>query len=406
MKPTTDTTKRRVIYGVDRALEHCLSMPDVQPQRFFATLFPLWQVEISAKVYDSEPYDVLDKFIERAIEDGGIDSADGLAEFYGLERSLVDRVLYFLATIGHITKNGHTVTLTEFGRQSLRQDKRQVWKESRQKLLFDGFTSSPLPRKHYSDAVKLVRSSELPREKTLDRSQFQALAGDVTGPTEGFNANAVQRLSELPDRDQYNLPHGLHEVEILNFDQVYLPVYLIEVVSAGSEKTGYLAFSEVDGERDSFVESLANGNPLIRRMLDAEDMPDPEARLGRWLEKHGYRADALCRQPNGVWRATLPAADFGDNGEKFRFTKLGSFQVDGRHFLQLWCDSAEIRRRTVRERGLRLLNLRELTREALLNRLRSLSRQLEVSLVDLDELRSHAVLTNRPDRVKRIDELE
>ncbi|TCO52964.1 hypothetical protein [Actinocrispum wychmicini] len=379
---TTNTRSRHPIYPVRRALEHCLSLRDVRPSRIFATLFPLWQAEISAKVHDGQPYDVLDKFIERAITEGGVDTLDGLAGFFGLDRPLVERVLRFLTNIGHVTTDGPAYALTPLGRQSLLEGTRYVWKESRQNLLFDGFTTAPLPREHHSGRISVLHEPELPVEATADRTRFQALIGDLAN----FRADAVQQLAGRTNRDKFNLRHELHDVTLVSVGPVYLPVYLIEV-SMANGRTGCLAFSQVAGERDKFIESLVDDNPAILRTVAAEDAPDPAAVLGRWLERQGCRADALRRQPSGIWRATLPASEFGDDGERFRLHKLGSFEVSQRCFVQLWCDDETTRRRAARQRATQWLNTHDpTTQDDLVAHLRSLSRQLEVDPLTLGEL--------------------
>src|SRR5712664_3452247 len=106
---------RSAIYPVRRAAERCVALPGVRPLRVFATLFPLWQVEITAQVNEPQRYDLVDKFVARAIAECAIDTAAGLTGFLGLERSFVDRVLHFLDLIGHLEWHGESAVLTELG---------------------------------------------------------------------------------------------------------------------------------------------------------------------------------------------------------------------------------------------------------------------------------------------------
>jgi hypothetical protein len=183
---------------------------------------------------------------------------------------------------------------------------------------------------------------------------------------------------------------------------VYLPVYLVAALLADG-RPGHLAFSQVAGERDAAMERLVADTPAIQRLLAAEDRTDPATLWGTWLERRGLPARALARLPDGLWRATLPATQFGDGG-KFPRYKLGSFEVYQRHFLQLWCADVDARRATVHERGLALLSRRDVaTRDDLLDHLGRLARQLEVDPVGVAALRAFAERTHQYDRVRRID---
>jgi hypothetical protein len=390
------TTERAAIYPALRAAERCVAQPGVLPVRLFEILVPLWQVEISAQADDREPYDLVDKFVARAIAEGGVDTADGLAELLGLTRSFVDRVLHFLDLIGHVVRRGDLLALTPLGLRSLRDDTRYVQREARQKLLFDGLTMAPLPREHYAGDIVL-----LPRPSY---QRFQALSAIALGVDGEFRFDAVTRLLERPDLDTFNVPHALRNVRILGVGQVYLPVYLVDVVLP-DKRTSCLAFSQVAGERDTVMERLVAGVPGVRRVLDAEDSLDSATLWGNWLERRGLPARCVARLPNGLWRATLPASQFGEK-PLFPLSKLGSFEVYQRSFLQLWCDDPTARRKTVSERGLALLSRRDITtRDNLAGHLASLSRQLAVDPVTIAELRESAERQRRYDQVNRIDGL-
>jgi hypothetical protein len=61
--------------------------------------------------------------IERATSTPGaplIGDADELATFFSIERTMVDRALRFLETIGHLRRAGCAVILTDLGAQSVR----------------------------------------------------------------------------------------------------------------------------------------------------------------------------------------------------------------------------------------------------------------------------------------------
>ena len=89
-------------YPEARALEDAAYGKFTTPTRLFPLLLPVWCVEVSATVTTGEPYYLIDRFVERALVEGGLDSAVDLARFFSLDETLVDRVLRFLARIGHL----------------------------------------------------------------------------------------------------------------------------------------------------------------------------------------------------------------------------------------------------------------------------------------------------------------
>ncbi|MEU0517137.1 hypothetical protein [Streptosporangium sp. NPDC006007] len=86
---------------------------------------------------------------------------------------------------------------------------------------------------------------------------------------------------------------------------------------------------------------------------------------------------------------------------------MGSFQLRERHFLQLWCDDAELRRRAVQERALGMARLREVrTREDPVARIDGLATQLEVAPPTLAHLRAYANSRCMHDHLVHLDALE
>lgn len=87
----------RAIYPARRAVEHAVTVPGVRPVRLFPILWPLWQVEITANVYDEQAYEIIDRFLVRALVEGGVDRREELIGFFGLQPSLVDRCLALIS---------------------------------------------------------------------------------------------------------------------------------------------------------------------------------------------------------------------------------------------------------------------------------------------------------------------
>ncbi|WP_307961625.1 hypothetical protein [Salinispora arenicola] len=256
----------RVIYPAQRAIEHAVTVPGVRPARLFPVLWPLWQVETAAQVYDEQAYEVIDRFLVRGILEAGLHRSADLAAFYGLPTSLVERCLAFLTLIGHVRNTEGLVTLTPLGESSARADVRYVPKESRQQLLVERFTARPLPRSHYQGSLSLLPTPHVPAERVSDGSRFAPLFSSST-----FRPEIVTQLGEQPDRFDFNLPKQLRNLRVLGHQDAYLPAYLIEDADGR-----LLAYSGVHGERDTFLESLCDRVPLIRTLIAAEPSQDRE----------------------------------------------------------------------------------------------------------------------------------
>src|SRR5689334_7577424 len=91
------------------------------PTRLFPLLLPIWRVEVKAKVTEAEPFDLIDRYLERGIAEANLTDAAALAGFFRLDEQLVDRALRFLAGIDHVKIGpGGELSLMELGRRSVR----------------------------------------------------------------------------------------------------------------------------------------------------------------------------------------------------------------------------------------------------------------------------------------------
>jgi hypothetical protein len=387
--------RQRVIYPARRAVEHAVATPGLRPLRLFPVLWPLWQVEIVAQVEDPQAYEVLDRFIERAVAECGLSAIDEIADFLGLTTTMINNCVRYLITIGHVTLAGGTVTLTQRGQASLRAGKRYVSKESRQQLLIDRLAQCPLPRSHYEGSLTVLAEPRIDRDDLGDRTQFAPLFAGAP-----FREEIIQQLVNLPNRTQFNLPAQLSDVRVAAVQDAYLPVYLIETTE------GVLAYTGVDDSRDTYFEDLCRRSTDVLEAVRAERAVDPATVWNAWLVEHHNGRGNLTQLPNGVWRATLPPGAFGDR-PRLPISRLGSFELRQRLFLQLWCDDRTLRRRTVMERALGIAQTREITTQAaLLTWAATIARQLEVDPVGVAEIRKHAEEAGQQDRLSRLDALE
>jgi hypothetical protein len=385
----------RLIYPARRAVEHAATVHGVRLMRLFPVLWPLWQVETTAHVYDEQAYEVIDQFLVRAVAEAGIDTPAALARFLALPPSLVQRCLGFLALINHVQLTDGRVAVTGLGADSLRAGIRYEPKESRQTLLVERYTGRPLPRRYYDGAAPVLSTPDVPAERTADRSRFLRLF-----VPEPFRPEVINQLAHHPDRAEYNLPSKLRDLRVLSFGDGFLPAYLIETANHG-----LLAYSAVAEERDKFLELVCQEVAAVGDRIDAEGMADPRTLWTDWLASAGLGPGTLRQLDNGMWRVTLTPRAFGD-APRLPITRVGSYELRQHNLLQLWCADRDLRRRALLERTLGIAQLREVdTVAALDRRVRRLADALEVTAPTFDEVRRHATDTGASHRLGHLDTL-
>jgi hypothetical protein len=310
-----------MLYPAVRAIEAAAAEPGARPTRFFAVLLPFWSVEVGFTRAQTQEYDLIDRFLDRAVGDGRIADVTGLAGFLGVDRPLVERAVGRLCTLGHLTRDGDALALTALGRESLNADRRHLRSAERTRVFLDAFRGSPLPRDHYS-ALRFLGAPSL---SLADGTRFRPVVS-----FEEFRPGAV------------HLP-GVADLRVLSCRTEWLPVYLVRAAN------GYLAYSRYRTGRDPWLERLCAGLPELLDVLDVEPPPDEERIWRDWLDGAGFRAVHPKRQPNGVLRAVLPPEVFGT---RFGWAQLGGYVAREGCFMQLWCDDEPTRRRAERERAL------------------------------------------------------
>jgi hypothetical protein len=389
------STSRR-IYPARRAVEQATSIPGTRPSRLFPVLWPLWQAETTASIYDEQAYEIIDRFLIRAVIDTGLHRVDDLATFFGIPEALVQRCLQFLSTIGHVREDAGTVTLTELGRYSAREGIRYEPKESRQEILIEQFTGQPLPRSYYQGSVPVFFSTEIPDDRLADRSRFVPLFARTT-----FRPEMVETLTERPDRIELNLPRQLRGLRFTGKRDAYLPAYIIETVG-----TGLLVYTALTAERDAFFEDVCRQVPDIAELISAEVKASPREIWTEWLADSKAGPGTLHQLPSGLWRVTLRATAFGPDA-KLSLSKVGSYELRQRHFLQLWCDDAGLRRRALIERALAMTSASDITSAAdLRQRVTALAKQLEIDEPGLTDLSEYGRQHHMHAAVARLESLE
>ncbi len=399
--------KRLIPYPEERALEYVAYVQGLAPTRIFAIMLPISKVEIKATVTEGEPYELIDRYLERGIADAGLDTTADLARFFALDEIIVDRALRFLTTIGHVNKTGGRLALTELGHRSVREQVRYVvTREDRRKLYFDAFGSRPLTRPYYDTRqVTMLSPAELQTVLTRrDGPRFHTLHS-----THVFHPEALAKLAGNPERDHYNLPERIDEPKILGTpERVYLPLYLIRAIHQHG-RAQYFAYTQADGEADVELSTLCTQTPEIVGLCENEEQAararDDRTWLTEWLRKRNLNERKAIQLADGTWRVTLPATSFDANGP-MSLSKLGSFVVLGNDFFHVWCEDKQVRRRALLERIDSYLNSRTRIDPGDATELISrIAHQLDLGIIDLHTLRRIASKASRPGLAAKLDRI-
>lgn len=382
----------RIIFPARRAVEHATTIPGLVPVRLFPVLWPLWSADTTAIVCDEQEYDLIDRFLMRAVVDAQLTRLDDLVAFLGLPELVARRCITYLATIQHVRFDGAYVSVTDLGVASVRAGVRYEWKQSRQKLLVERYTSAPLPRSHYGGGISILSEATVDRERVTDGSRFTALFS-----LSQFQNSAVEHLEHRQDRPEFNLPRQLRDLRVVGNQQVWLPAYLVE-----TESHGLLAYTAAAPERDTFLEQICRTVSAISDQVSAEHRVEPRALWTEWLANAQHGVGTLRRLPSGVWRATFSASAFADG--KHPVSRVGSFHLHRNHFIQLWCEDSELRKTALFDRAFGLVRLPEVDIvDDFERRLAAIAKQLELPAPDIERVRRRATEARRYDVIARLD---
>lgn len=340
---------RLIPYLEQRALEDVAYGHGLTPTGIFALMLPVWQVRVKATTTTGKPYELIDRYLEKAIADAHLSTVPDLAGFLALDEVLVDRAVRFLIAIGHIAAHGGTLALTELGARSVREGMCYlVSREDRRTMYFDAFQSRPLTRKYYeSSLVTLLALQDVTSAVGNRGTGFRMLHS-----VRGFRREALTELAANPNRDHYNLPDRIDFPESLGEELVYLPMYAVRAVDPLGRRT-YLAYTQAADTADPDITDLCMSSPEIVRLLDNEHTAarpdDQEARIRRWLDKHDSGDCDPARGVHGTWRVVLPDSAFQPGGT-VPASLLGSYVVLGQDVVHVWCEDSEARENTLLSR--------------------------------------------------------
>ncbi|MEU2283401.1 hypothetical protein ABZ614_15995 [Streptomyces sp. NPDC013178] len=376
---------RLMPYPEQRVLEDAAFVLGLVPTSVRAVLLPVWCAEVRATVTEGQPYELIDRFVERGIAEGGLGSAAELASFLALDPVLVRQALAFLTAIGHVTEVGGRVELTELGHRSTRDGTRYtVTRDDRRRLYFDGFQSRPLTAAHYTSATVTFVPSD-GTERRHRGAPVPRLMPRV------FRPEAVAELARHPDRERFNLPLGVEDPECVGApESLHLPAYAVRAVEDDG-RVRHLVYTQAhDGEHDPDLSAACERTPEFVTALwsaETEAAARVAERIGQWLSKRElaqYEPERDHR--HGAWRVTLPPGVFR-GADTVALADIGSYVLLGGPFFQLWCADRDTRAWALVERLDACLAARlRHAPDGVRARVDCLSRQLELGPVSLDVL--------------------
>ncbi len=293
---------RLIRYGEDRALEHAAFALGRTPTRILKVLLPVHRVEVEATVTEARPYALIDRHLERGIAEGRLHSVAELAGFFHLDENLVDRAVRFLVAIGHVRDTGGTLSLTDLGHRSVRDDVRyETVQRDRRALYFDGFGCHPLSRRYYGSTRVTFLSG------TDEHGYFKPVMS-----TRSFNPGALDALARDPKRDQYNLPGQVENLRMLDAQVVFLPAYIVRTLAADGGH--YVVYTQIGDEHDEEITGLYGHAPEIAALMELEENATegglnlPRAR--KTLAGNGLGAYEPVQRADGTWQVVVPPTAF------------------------------------------------------------------------------------------------
>lgn len=404
MTPQTPLSIDAPIYDPVQAIEKVLALPDFTPVRFFAVLFPLWAADVSEVQEQGLPYTFIEKYVERAIAEAWFNTPRLIADFYGLDVHLVEKVVTSLETSGHLVYANGVVRLTPLGARSVSDGKKYVPQNGHRKLYCEGFYSRPLPRVHYQNVslLSVEEATALAQSDNKGGYAFQRLYS-----FHPWNAQFVVELAWRPDKAAYNVPDEVVHLAPLSVDVAYLPLYIIEARKQFSQSDSYyVVCSNIPGLRDEYFESLVNAYPEILLPLHGQEKHNAYRLWEDWIKGLGL-ADVRPKQlANGLWQVALPADTLQAEEGKLSLDMLGTYHLENGYFLQIWCEDELVRCNAALDRTLQALKDREdaVTLEDVRAILQRFSTQLHTPELELTDLRVRAEETEMQALLPLFDE--
>lgn len=394
------------LYDARRAIEHVQTQRDVQPLRLFGLLFPLWDVETTATQREERPYELIERYIERGIDEGQLHTIEELKQFFGLQSETVKKILHFLTTIGHVTCTGSRWELTPLGQESIRAGTKYVAKEKRVRFYFDGYTSHPLRKEHYNSRNVRILSPEEAMEVHYRKTwgyRFEPLYTIYP-----WQPASLHELATRVDRVSYNVPPEMQGIQFINVNQAYIPMYIIEskklssATSVDMRDSYYVVYTGIPERRDLHFEQLINRNEVALVALRNVETRSPYNLWMDWLRKMNIAHAMPLERADGSWQVTLPGSMFEGTQAKFDLSRIGDYEVNYGYWIQIWCNDKSLRRKAALDHVLRIVKKRQkyIKRQDIQEQLSIKAQQLQTDELELTDLQRRAQETGMQELMK------
>lgn len=327
-----------------QALGHVTYVDNVSPCRVVEVAYPVWCIDIEATIIQSESFDLIDRYLERAIGQAEIHTAPELAEFLGLDPELVVRVLDFLGKIEHVTRSKDRYALTDLGERSVKEGRRYTRTiKDRRELYLDGLRSHPLRREYYDlNGFKLYTHDEL--SDSCHMKYFHPISH------RDADLAAAQKLAQRKDRDTYNLPSEILQPLPLAQHRRFLLMTAVKVEATQGQK--WLLYPQ-GGENIPqlwpdrvFSESFSADSDLNAQLDNTFTIADAKADrredVVKWIRNEGVDAKPIWDTANGYWRVNLSPKAVGDDAQ-IDYSKLGTFDLYNDTFFRIDCSDESVR---------------------------------------------------------------
>lgn len=258
------------IYPVESALAQAAAA-GVEVDRLFRVLWPVWEAEVEVEVLRERPFGLIDRFLVRAMADGGFDTAGEIADFLGLSPELIDRAVRRLRRLGHLEPEDGgdpgRLGLTGLGRRALADGMRYEPARTHHVVLFDAMSGEPLPARYQAAAVVRLTSPA----RTVDGVVFHPLFAPAAPHA------IAAALADRPDRVAIGLPVEGDDLEVVAVRRTLLPAYVVQ--TAGDDLLVYTAAAVAP---DAILSPVAAALPSLRAAIAswAADRPEPAGPAG------------------------------------------------------------------------------------------------------------------------------
>ena len=421
MSTTPSRRPQDPLYNPNKTIRNVQEIPDITPLRLFKVLYPLYSISVSGTHYDTEPFELIEKYIESYLEACKIATAQELVDFFGLRRSMVEKILHVLVAIKHISFERDHYELTQLGYASLKRGKKRLEDDQwGQKLFFDAYFLKPLPRTHSSVSKMHILSKSEAEALTLtnaskDWYQYQYNAYGCLSHEAPWRDSALDDLLDQKNRDAFNLPDEVTNLRREELEVAYVPMH---IVVASKQRAGYpstryyVPFTHAYERNDTFFEELINRRQAgsvnqVQLALHAEDTIE---QLNDFWEKWQYNTSvtsgSLHQQPNGTWQVNVTPHDIYSPNCKLPLKRIGSYWVEKGYFIKIWSNDEALRCEVAFENVISAIRSHSgvLTRQVVQQKLARYTKSLQTETLRLADLRHY--IETKPDYADIVQALD